>query len=168
MITFVLLISRHGKTRLNKYFVNFSIKDRHAIQKEISSMVIGRSSRLTHFLEWRDYIVDFKRYGRGNRYGRQWHAIPPPPPLASGDYPYSGFITQVVDVVRSAGVLEESLRQQWYLDWRVAFDTQNSLYYFYKFGSDDKQCQWLQPVGDEQLMNLQVVLRDPATISACR
>ena len=25
-------------------------------------MVIGRSSRLTHFLEWRDYKIVFKRY----------------------------------------------------------------------------------------------------------
>ena len=25
-------------------------------------MVIGRSSRLTHFLEWRDYKLIFKRY----------------------------------------------------------------------------------------------------------
>ena len=25
-------------------------------------MVIGRSSRLTHFLEWRDYKIIFKRY----------------------------------------------------------------------------------------------------------
>ncbi len=28
----------------------------------MSSMVIGRSSRLTHFLEWRDYKIVFKRY----------------------------------------------------------------------------------------------------------
>jgi AP-1 complex subunit sigma 1/2 len=25
-------------------------------------MIIGRSSRLTHFLEWRDYKIVFKRY----------------------------------------------------------------------------------------------------------
>eukprot|EP00347_Sterkiella_histriomuscorum_P003720 403363204 len=29
---------------------------------QISSMIIGRSSRLTHFLEWRDYKIVFKRY----------------------------------------------------------------------------------------------------------
>jgi len=62
MIVFVLLISRHGKTRLNKYYKPFNQKERTAIQKEISSMIIGRSSRLTHFLEWRDYKIVFKRY----------------------------------------------------------------------------------------------------------
>lgn len=29
---------------------------------QISTMIIGRSSRLTHFLEWRDYKIVFKRY----------------------------------------------------------------------------------------------------------
>ena len=27
-------------------------------------MIIGRSSRLTHFLEWRDYKIVFKRYDK--------------------------------------------------------------------------------------------------------
>ena len=62
MIVFILLISRHGKTRLNKYYKPFNQKERTSIQREISSMIIGRSSRLTHFLEWRDYKIVFKRY----------------------------------------------------------------------------------------------------------
>ncbi|TNV72634.1 hypothetical protein FGO68_gene3625 [Halteria grandinella] len=62
MIVFMLLISRHGKTRLNKYYKPFNQKERQSIQKEISTMIIGRSSRLTHFLEWRDYKIVFKRY----------------------------------------------------------------------------------------------------------
>ena len=62
MINFMLLISRHGKTRLNKYYKHFTQKERQQIQKEISTMVIGRSSKLTHFLEWRDYKIVFKRY----------------------------------------------------------------------------------------------------------
>lgn len=35
MIVFVLLISRHGKTRLNKYYKPFNQKERTAIQKEV-------------------------------------------------------------------------------------------------------------------------------------
>ena len=62
MINFILLISRHGKTRMNKYYKDFTQKERTSIQKEISTMVIGRSSKLTHFLEWRDYKIVFKRY----------------------------------------------------------------------------------------------------------
>ena len=29
---------------------------------QIGTMIIGRSSKLTHFLEWRDYKIVFKRY----------------------------------------------------------------------------------------------------------
>jgi len=35
MIVFVLLISRHGKTRLNKYYKDFGLKERMSIQKEV-------------------------------------------------------------------------------------------------------------------------------------
>ena len=62
MINFILLISRHGKTRMNKYYKHFTQKERQNIQKELSTMVIGRSSKLTHFLEWREYKIVFKRY----------------------------------------------------------------------------------------------------------
>ena len=94
----MLLISRHGKTRMNKYYKHFTQKERSSIQREvsyiiwylacvylqpiydpsnpkllfpqhyfiiilqISTLVIGRSSKLTHFLEWRDYKIVFKRY----------------------------------------------------------------------------------------------------------
>ena len=36
MINFVLLISRHGKTRLNKYYKHFTQQERQNIQKEVS------------------------------------------------------------------------------------------------------------------------------------
>ena len=36
MIQFLLLISRHGKTRLNKYYRHYTQKERTAIQKEVS------------------------------------------------------------------------------------------------------------------------------------
>ena len=62
MINFILLLSRHGKTRMNKYYKNFSQKERKNIQKEISTMVIGRSSKLSSFIEWRDYKIVAKRY----------------------------------------------------------------------------------------------------------
>ena len=36
MIQFLLLISRHGKTRLNKYYRHYTQKERTSIQKEVS------------------------------------------------------------------------------------------------------------------------------------
>ena len=62
MIQFLLLISRHGKTRMNKYYRHYTQKERQVIQREIGTIIIGRSSRLTHFLEWREYKLVFKRY----------------------------------------------------------------------------------------------------------
>ena len=47
---------------MNKYYRHYSHKERTSIQKEIGTMIIGRSSRLTHFLEWREYKLVFKRY----------------------------------------------------------------------------------------------------------
>jgi len=35
MIIFILLISRHGKTRLNKFYIPFNQKERHVIQREV-------------------------------------------------------------------------------------------------------------------------------------
>ena len=36
----MLLISRHGKTRLNKYYKQFNHKERIAIQKEVSKATL--------------------------------------------------------------------------------------------------------------------------------
>lgn len=62
MLHFLLLISRHGKVRLSKWFSTYSQKDRVQILKELKTMVIGRPSKLCNFLEWRDQIIVYKRY----------------------------------------------------------------------------------------------------------
>ena len=35
MFIFMLLISRHGKTRLNKFYTPFTLKERQSILKEV-------------------------------------------------------------------------------------------------------------------------------------
>ena len=67
MIHFILLISRHGKIRLSKYFSTYPNKEKEKMQKEvrgmqIKSMVIGRNSKLCNFLEYKDIILVAKRY----------------------------------------------------------------------------------------------------------
>lgn len=67
MILFLLLISRHGKIRLSKYFTTFSNNQREHMQKEvkitqIKPMVIGRNSKLCNFIEYKDMILVAKRY----------------------------------------------------------------------------------------------------------
>ena len=44
MIQFLLLLSRHGKTRMNKYYRHYTHKERTAIQKEVRpSLTLGRA-----------------------------------------------------------------------------------------------------------------------------
>mmetsp|Transcript_10077 Transcript_10077/g.10026 ORF Transcript_10077/g.10026 Transcript_10077/m.10026 type:complete len:157 (+) Transcript_10077:11-481(+) len=62
MIHFLLLISRHGKIRLSKFYTAFPIRERDKMLKEIKTTVIGRNSKLCNFLEWRDMILVAKRY----------------------------------------------------------------------------------------------------------
>eukprot|EP01013_Petalomonas_cantuscygni_P019265 TRINITY_DN3699_c0_g1_i1.p1 TRINITY_DN3699_c0_g1~~TRINITY_DN3699_c0_g1_i1.p1 ORF type:complete len:153 (+),score=6.99 TRINITY_DN3699_c0_g1_i1:169-627(+) len=61
-IHFFLLISRHGKVRLSKWYVPMSAKERQRAIREISSLVIGRQSKLCNFLEWNDRKIVWKRY----------------------------------------------------------------------------------------------------------
>ncbi len=52
-----LLTKKKDKVYKKRYFILL-----YNLLLKISTMIIGRSSRLTHFLEWRDYKIVFKRY----------------------------------------------------------------------------------------------------------
>lgn len=63
MIHGFLLVNKQGKLRLNKYYSNaLTEKDKVRLLKDIQNNVVGRSSRLCNFLEWRDYKLIFRRY----------------------------------------------------------------------------------------------------------
>ncbi|CAG9313120.1 unnamed protein product [Blepharisma stoltei] len=62
MIHFILLISRHGKIRLGKWFSTYSQKERESILKEVKPLVIGRNSKLCNFLEFKEFTLVAKRY----------------------------------------------------------------------------------------------------------
>ena len=74
MILAFMLISRHGKVRVIRWFHSFAAKDRKQFVKEVRlnfhnglqiiSLIIGRSSKLCNFLEFKDYLLVFKRYHR--------------------------------------------------------------------------------------------------------
>mmetsp|Transcript_12463 Transcript_12463/g.27540 ORF Transcript_12463/g.27540 Transcript_12463/m.27540 type:complete len:152 (-) Transcript_12463:76-531(-) len=61
-VNFFLLISRQGKTRLAKYFVPISQKDRMKQIKEVTHMVLHRNQKQSNFIEYRDQRVIYKRY----------------------------------------------------------------------------------------------------------
>ncbi|CAG9461906.1 unnamed protein product [Pedinophyceae sp. YPF-701] len=62
MIHFLLLISRQGKVRLGKWYSTYSQKERAKIIKDVSGMILGRSSKQCNFLDFRDQKIVYKRY----------------------------------------------------------------------------------------------------------
>ncbi len=61
-LTYILLISRQGKTRLAKWYDSFQSKEKARIMKEVALMVLARPSKMCNFIEWRDKKLVYKRY----------------------------------------------------------------------------------------------------------
>jgi len=62
MINFILLVSKQGKTRLTKWFVQMTSKDKTRAARELVSTILSRSPKMCNFIEWRDKKVVYKRY----------------------------------------------------------------------------------------------------------
>ncbi|EAA17213.1 clathrin assembly protein AP19, small subunit [Plasmodium yoelii yoelii] len=60
MIHFVLLISRQGKTRLAKWYMPLSQKEKAKIIRETSQITLNRTPKLCNFVEWKEYKLVFK------------------------------------------------------------------------------------------------------------
>ncbi|XP_078490504.1 AP-1 complex subunit sigma-2 [Ciona intestinalis] len=62
MMRFMLLFSRQGKVRLQKWFNAIGDKERKKITRELVSLVLSRRPKMCNFLDWKDYKVVYKRY----------------------------------------------------------------------------------------------------------
>eukprot|EP01055_Gregarina_sp_Pseudo9_P000874 Gregarina_sp_Pseudo_9__873@NODE_1559_length_1497_cov_44_926612_g1446_i0_p1_GENE_NODE_1559_length_1497_cov_44_926612_g1446_i0NODE_1559_length_1497_cov_44_926612_g1446_i0_p1_ORF_typecomplete_len167_score37_49Clat_adaptor_s/PF01217_20/1_2e54AP5_subunit_s1/PF15001_6/0_0003_NODE_1559_length_1497_cov_44_926612_g1446_i08661366 len=62
MIHFVLLVSRQGKTRLEKFYNHVPVPQRQRVVKEVTQNVITRPIGATHVIQSKDYNVVYKRY----------------------------------------------------------------------------------------------------------
>ena len=62
MIHCILLVNRQGKVRLMKWYDCFLIHERPRYIKEMSVMVIGRGSKMSNVIEWKQYKIIHKRY----------------------------------------------------------------------------------------------------------
>eukprot|EP01040_Poterioochromonas_malhamensis_P009441 gene9441-10252_t len=62
MINFILLVSRQGKTRLAKWFVQMNAKEKTRAVRELTAAVLARPLKLCNFIEWQDKKVIYKRY----------------------------------------------------------------------------------------------------------
>uniref|UniRef100_A0A8C5DQZ7 AP complex subunit sigma n=1 Tax=Gouania willdenowi TaxID=441366 RepID=A0A8C5DQZ7_GOUWI len=59
---FMLLFSRQGKLRLQKWYVPLCDKEKKKITRELLQTVLARKPKMCSFLEWRDLKVVYKRY----------------------------------------------------------------------------------------------------------
>ena len=62
MIRFMLIQNRQGKTRLSRWFVNFSEKEKQRLQLDIHRLVMSRDSRFTNVIEFLNYKIVYKRF----------------------------------------------------------------------------------------------------------
>lgn len=62
MIHFMLLFSRQGKLRLQKWYDAMSQKDKKKTTRELIALILARKAKMCNFLEWKDTKVVYKRY----------------------------------------------------------------------------------------------------------
>lgn len=59
---FMLLFSRQGKLRLQKWYVAHPDKLKKKITRELITTILARKPKMCSFLEWRDLKIVYKRY----------------------------------------------------------------------------------------------------------
>ncbi|XP_046854144.1 AP-1 complex subunit sigma-2-like [Xenia sp. Carnegie-2017] len=62
MFQYILLFSRQGKLRLQRWYTAMSQKDKRKITRELISIVLARKPKMCSFLEYRDLKIVYKRY----------------------------------------------------------------------------------------------------------
>ncbi|XP_018607689.1 AP-1 complex subunit sigma-1A isoform X2 [Scleropages formosus] len=62
MMRFMLLFSRQGKLRLQKWYTAAAERDRKKMVRELMQVVLARKPKMCSFLEWRDLKIVYKRY----------------------------------------------------------------------------------------------------------
>ncbi|MED6234520.1 AP-1 complex subunit sigma-3 [Ataeniobius toweri] len=62
MMRFLLLFSRQGRLRLQKWFTAMSEREKKKIIREMTNMVLARPPRTCNFLQWKDLKIVYKRY----------------------------------------------------------------------------------------------------------
>ena len=61
-IQFVLLFSRQGKLRLQKWFESLPEKNKKKISRELITNILARKPKMSSFLELKEYKIVYKRY----------------------------------------------------------------------------------------------------------
>uniref|UniRef100_A0A8D2PFU0 Adaptor related protein complex 1 subunit sigma 3 n=9 Tax=Passeriformes TaxID=9126 RepID=A0A8D2PFU0_ZOSLA len=61
-IHFILLFSRQGKLRLQKWYTTLPDKEKKKIIREIVQIILSRNQRTSSFVDWKDLKLVYKRY----------------------------------------------------------------------------------------------------------
>ena len=61
MMHFMLLFSRQGKLRLQKWYVSHPDKTKKKITRELINTILARKPKMSSFLEWKDLKIVYKR-----------------------------------------------------------------------------------------------------------
>uniref|UniRef100_A0A8C2NLV5 AP complex mu/sigma subunit domain-containing protein n=1 Tax=Capra hircus TaxID=9925 RepID=A0A8C2NLV5_CAPHI len=62
VIHFILLFSRQGKLRLQKWYTTLPDKERKKITREIVQIILSRGQRTSSFVDWKELKLVYKRY----------------------------------------------------------------------------------------------------------
>merc|ERR1711931_386829 len=62
MIQYILLFSRQGKLRLQKWFSAIPLKEKKKIARDLTTMILSRKPKMCSFLEYKELKVVYKRY----------------------------------------------------------------------------------------------------------
>jgi len=62
---FMLLFSRQGKLRLQKWYVAHPDKTKKKITRELITMILTRKPKMCSFIEWKDLKIVYKRFVSG-------------------------------------------------------------------------------------------------------
>uniref|UniRef100_A0A3Q3KML9 AP complex mu/sigma subunit domain-containing protein n=1 Tax=Monopterus albus TaxID=43700 RepID=A0A3Q3KML9_MONAL len=62
MMHFLLLFSRQGKLRLQKWFTPLTDREKKKVIRDMMMLVLARPQRFCNFLQWRDLKIVYKRY----------------------------------------------------------------------------------------------------------
>uniref|UniRef100_A0A8C5MF61 Adaptor related protein complex 1 subunit sigma 1 n=1 Tax=Leptobrachium leishanense TaxID=445787 RepID=A0A8C5MF61_9ANUR len=62
IMRFMLLFSRQGKLRLQKWYVATSEREKKKLVRDLMQTVLSRKPKMCSFLEWKDLKVVYKRY----------------------------------------------------------------------------------------------------------
>ncbi|XP_046910205.1 AP-1 complex subunit sigma-2 isoform X1 [Dermatophagoides farinae] len=62
MMHFMLLFSRQGKLRLQKWYVAHPDKTKKKITRDLVNLILARKPKHCSFVEWQDFKIVYKRY----------------------------------------------------------------------------------------------------------